>query len=208
MTPDRVGRVESFDEGDAVVDEIVAVTRWWRHRGWCSWSERRGDEPRTTPARIGADRDELVVGPLLHQAGWSREGATDRREPISQIALAPDEVSVGSQRVPTSERHDRPGGRVEWPGDEPRVMIAAPPIGALAARIAAVQLRAAGPSRAMRWRIADRTKPRLDDIVGEVSDPSVRCVGAHTLSVDEGCDGRQQSWTGRSSGVGRDTGPP
>ena len=188
MTPDRVGWVESFDEGDAVVDEIVAVTRWWRDRGWCEWVERRGDERRARPAGVGADRDELVMGPLFHEAGRSREGAADRREPVSEITLAPDEVALGPQRVPTSERHQCAGGRMAGSGDEACVMIATPPVGALAARVAAVQLGASGPSRSMRGRIAHWTEPRLDDVSGEVSDRSVRLVGAHALSVQEGCD--------------------
>ena len=188
MTPDRVGRVEPLDVGDAVVDELVPVTRWWRYHGRCEWIERRGDKCRATPACIGTDRDELVMGPLFHEAGRSSKGAADRREPISEIALAPDEVAVRAQCVPTSEWHEGPGGRMTRPGNEPSVVVAAPAVGALAAGVAAVQLRPTGASCSVRWCVAHRAEPQLDHVIGKVIDRSVRLVGAHALSVDQGCD--------------------
>ena len=184
-----MGRVEPFDPRNAVVDELVAVARRWRHRSRRERIERRCDERGAASACVGAHRDELVVRALREEASGTGEGAADRGEPIPGIAQAAHVVAVGPECVPAPEGHEGPGGRMTRPGDQSSVMIAPPAVRPLPAGVAAVQLWAAWATCSVCRTVAHRTEPRLDDVLGEVSDRSILLVGAHERSVDEGCDG-------------------
>jgi hypothetical protein len=189
MASYRVCRVEPFDPRDAIVDELITVTRRGRDDGGRQWIDRRFDERDAAAASVGGNRDELMVGSLLQQASRTCEGAAHRRQAAPAVALVADEVAIGPERMPAAQRHERARSWVIRPSDDSCVMVAPPAVCTLPAGVAAVQLRAAWASCAVRRTITHRTEPKLDDVLRQVGDRSVLLVCAHAHSVNERCNG-------------------
>ena len=182
-------RVESFDPSDAVVDELGPVTR--RLRLGCGGEriERRLDQLGAASTTVRADWDELVVRAVLHEAGGTCEGATDRWLAIAPIAVVAHEVAPGAKGVPFSERDERTRRRVKGTGDDPSVIVTPPAVRPLTAGVAAVELGSPWAACSVSGTIADRAPPSLDDVFRRVSNRSHGLVGAHARSLIEGCDG-------------------
>ena len=137
-----------------------------------------------------------MVGPLLQQASRTGEGAAHRRQAVPAVALVADEVAIGPERVPAAQRYERACSGVVRPSDDSGVMVAPPAVCTLPAGVAAVQLRSAWASGAVRRTITHRTEPRLDDVLRQVGDKSVLLICAHAHSVNEGCNGAP-SWVAK-----------
>ncbi len=183
-------RVQPFDIRDAIVDELVTVTRRPRYDRGRERIDRWFDERDAAAARVGRNGDELVMGSLLHQASRSGEGAAHGREAVATVALVAHEVAIGAERVPPAHRYDCARSRVIRPSDDAGVMVTPPAVCALPAGVAAVQLGAAWASCAVRRTIAHGTEPRLHAVpLRQVGDRSVLLIRAHAHSVNEGCNG-------------------